>query len=472
MKYTAFILGVLLLAGCARFHSQPLAPDQTAARLEARRLDDPGLKKFLEKNLGHPLSDWPRTDWDFQQLTLAAFYYHPDLEVARDQWLVTLAGVKTAGARPNPTVSFDPSYDTQIPGNFSPWILPVTFDIPIETAGKRGKRIAEAEKAAESARYSFIQAAWQIRSGVRSSLQDYLAAGRRADLLRQQLDAQKQAVELLRERLDAGEISRVDFTVAEIAAHHSQMDLGDALSAQADARSHLAQALGLPEAALDGKNFLPDEAVSDLARLTSADARNIALRSRADILGALADYAAAEADLRLQVARQYPDLHIGPGYAWNNGNAGDNQWTLGLSLELPILDQNEGPIAAAEATRKLSAAKFTALQAQIIAEIDRAVAGLNVAREQSRLSDELFASEKEEEKSVESQVQAGAAERVDLLAARITLGSAQLAQLDNDTKMKTAAAALEDALQQPAGSISTIIEKLSAENPNPVESRR
>jgi hypothetical protein len=32
----------------------------------------------------------------------------------------------------------------------------VTFDLPVETAGKRGKHIAEAEKISESARWSSI----------------------------------------------------------------------------------------------------------------------------------------------------------------------------------------------------------------------------------------------------------------------------------------------------------------------------
>ena len=60
--------------------------------------------------------------------------------------------------------------------------MPVTFDIPIETAGKRGKRIAEAEKISESARWNFVSAVWQIRSGVRADLLDLKISERRADL--------------------------------------------------------------------------------------------------------------------------------------------------------------------------------------------------------------------------------------------------------------------------------------------------
>ncbi len=152
---------------------------------ESRRLDDAGLKKFLEQNPWPRAATWPETNWDLPELTLVAFYFHPGLEVARAQWLVAPAGVKTAGARPNPSVSVTPGYDSQIPGNYSPWLVPVTFDLPIETAGKRGKRIAEAEKIAESARWNFVSAAWQIRGGVRAGLLDFNIAGRRADLLQQ-----------------------------------------------------------------------------------------------------------------------------------------------------------------------------------------------------------------------------------------------------------------------------------------------
>jgi cobalt-zinc-cadmium efflux system outer membrane protein len=449
MKRIAIILATTVFAGCAHFQPQPIAPEQTAAQFESRRLDDPGLEKFLKENLGRKLKTWPETNWDMPELTLVAYYFHPSLDVARDQWLVAQAGLKTAGARPNPSVSVAPGYDSQIPGNYSPWLVPVTFDLPIETAGKRGKRIAEAEAVSESARWNFVSAAWQIRSGVRASLLDYKIAGRRAGLLQQEFAAQKEIVRLLQQRLDAGEISRPELTTAQIALNKTQLDLSDARSKQAEARSRLAEVLGLGQAALNGENLNFDFSLADVKALTSAEARGVALRSRADILATLADYAAAEADLRLQVAKQYPDLHLGPGYAWNSGNAGDNQWSLGLTLELPILDQNQGPIAEAEARRKLAAAKFLELQAQVIGEIDRAVADFRVAREQLRTGNELLAAEQRQQKSAESQLAAGAGDRLDLLNAQLELASTRLTQLDNQAKLQATFGALEDAVQSP-----------------------
>ena len=450
-------------AGCAHYQPQPLSPAQTAAEFEHRRLHSPGLNDFLAQQLGQPPAQWPLEQWDLNSLTLAAFFFHPDLAVAREQWRVARAGALTAGARPNPSVSFSPSYDTQIPDNPSPWILPVTLDMPIETAGKRGKRIAEAEKAAESARWSYVTAAWQIRSGVRAALLDLGMAGRRAEQLQKQFAAQTEVVKLMQGRFRAGAVALPEVTTAQIALNKTQQDLNDALSKRVDARSRLAQAVGVPLAALDGVKLQYDFVARIPDDLTSTNARAVAVRSRADILGALADYAAAEADLRLEIARQYPDLHLGPAYAWNAGNAGDNQWTLGATLELPILDQNQGPIAEAAARRKLSAAKFIALQAQAGADIDRAVADVRVAREQLAMGRKLVAAERQQQQSAEAQLNAGAGERLDLLSSQIEASGAAVAQLDNEAKLQSAIGALEDALQRPGDQIAAAIEKISTE---------
>jgi outer membrane protein TolC len=468
LKIWPLLCGIVAVAGCAHFEPHPVSPAQSAAQFDARRLDDSGLKKLLAQNLGHESQSWPLEKWDLNSLTLAAFYFHPDLEVARAQWRVAEAGALTAGARPNPSVSFSPGYDTQIPGNYSPWLIPVTFDIPIETAGKRGKRIAEAEKIAESARWSFVTAAWQVRRNVRDSLMDFQMAGRRAALLQAQFAAQTEIAKQLQQRLDAGAISRPELTTAQIALNKSQLDLSAAQAKRAEAHSRLAEALGVSLAALDGVNLEFDFPAIVPDALTSVEARSVALRGRADILGALADYAAAEADLRLQVAKQYPDLHLGPAYSWNSGNAGDSQWSLGVTLELPILDQNQGPIAEAEARRKLAAAKFIALQAQVIGTIDRAVAGLEAARKQLQTGASVLAASERQQKSVAAQVQAGAVERLDLSSAEIELNFVRLAQLDGEAQLQSAVGALEDTLQSPLTLPDSVVQQ-AQKNPRDIK---
>ena len=66
-----------LLAGCASFQPKPILPFDIASAFEARTLDNPGLREFIEQNRKQELGTWPLRQWDLQLLTLAAFYYHP-----------------------------------------------------------------------------------------------------------------------------------------------------------------------------------------------------------------------------------------------------------------------------------------------------------------------------------------------------------------------------------------------------------
>src|SRR5205809_648095 len=147
----AFPLICMISAGCARFHSQPLSASANANALENRSLTNAELKILLKKNLHGDFESWPAVEWNFEMLTLAAFYYHPSLEVARAQWAVAQGGEKTAGQRPNPTLTVTPTYNftSFVP---SPWD-PVGFiDVPIETAGKRKYRMAQAANLSAAAR--------------------------------------------------------------------------------------------------------------------------------------------------------------------------------------------------------------------------------------------------------------------------------------------------------------------------------
>ena len=177
MKCWPAIIALGLVAGCARFHPQPLSPAETAAGLESRSLDNPGLKVFLDKNLHPQPSTWPAAKWDFEMLTLAAFYYQPSLDLARAVWAEAQAGVVTAGARPNPTLGLTPQYVFN-PRGEPPWVATLNLDWPIETAGKRGARVAQARHLSESARLNIAAAAWQARSQLRGSVIDFVRCAR------------------------------------------------------------------------------------------------------------------------------------------------------------------------------------------------------------------------------------------------------------------------------------------------------
>lgn len=438
-----------LLTGCARFDPQPLSAEKTAATFESRTLDNADLKVFLQHNLTHQPAHWPPTPWDFPTLTLVAFYYHPSLAVARAQWEAAEAGIKTAGGRPNPTVSVTPGYDSQIPGTPSPWIVPVTFDLPIETAGKRKRRIEQAQSLSASARLNIAAAAWQVRAGLRAAMLDLYAARQSESLLARQEAAQSNVTRLLQNQYESGNISAYEVTQARIASDTTRLALQQAHRQSAEALASLADAIGLTTHALENVQFSFDELNHFPTALTAPEVRTRAILHRTDVLGALADYAASQSALQLEIAKQLPDVHLGPGYAWNTGSTGDNEWQLGLSVELPILNQNQGPIAEAKARRAVAAAQFLAVQAKAIGAIDRALAGYHAALAQSETASTLLDNLDGQMKAARASQAAGETDALAVANATVEYNTGALSRLDALVKAQEALGQLEDAMQSP-----------------------
>ncbi|HVN64583.1 MAG TPA: TolC family protein, partial [Candidatus Binataceae bacterium] len=215
-------------------------------------MSSPGLQSFIAKNSKRDTTVWPPARWDLDLLTLAAFYYQPSLEVARADWRSAQGATITAAARLNPSVSAAGGYDNGIANNFSVWQPSITFDIPLQTAGKRHRKMEQARWESESAHLAVAQAAWQARSQLRSSLVDFVTAQRRTALLRQQSDLQKQIASRLAQELQAGAVANTEVTAAAIALSKTAADLTDAERQMIESRARVADAIGIPASALDG----------------------------------------------------------------------------------------------------------------------------------------------------------------------------------------------------------------------------
>jgi outer membrane protein, heavy metal efflux system len=444
------LLGMLaVLAGCANFQAKPIPLDQPALAFEARTLESLGLKQFLEANLQHKLKLWPPRAWDLALLTLTALYYHPDLDVARAEWGTAEAGIITAGQRPNPALRFSPSFVPNAESGVLPWVLGLNLDIPIETAGKRSYRLEQARHLSEAARLNIGTVAWRVRSRLRTSLLNLYVAERTEAILSRQIAVQEALVKVLEQRLAVGELSQPVVTQAHLALNQQRLSLKEAQKQGAEARVQVAEAIGVAVSALARVPIAFDTLEQPPASqaLSTAEVRRQALTNRTDILKGLADYAATQAALQLEIARQYPDLHLGPGYTFE---VGEHRWTLfGVSLILPVLHQNQGPIAEAEARRRETAARFNALQAQVIGEIDRTLASTHAALEKFSTAEALLSSQARQLRSAQASFELGQSDRLALLSQQVEYETAQLSRLEALIKAHQSFGQLEDAVQRP-----------------------
>ncbi|MDB6085775.1 MAG: Outer rane efflux protein [Gammaproteobacteria bacterium] len=438
----------MAIPGCAHYAPRPLAPEQTAVALEARTLADPGLRTFVERSSGHEVAEWPPVSWNLELLTLAAFYYSPELDVARAQRGVADAAVVTAGMRPNPALSITPDYATHVSPGIPPWLSSIAVDVPIETAGKRGHRVTQAHQLSESARWSVVTAAWEVRRKLTGALLDYTVARHRESLSMRQLDLQTAIVQLQEGEVAAGAAAASDVTAARIQLARIRLDLQAIRAQVTDSRSQIAQSLGVPLRALDGANMSFEFDSADAPSLTSEEARRSALQSRSDVMAALADYEATQAALQLEIAKQYPDIHLGPGYQYDQGQ---NDWFVALTVELPAFNRNQGPIAEATARRTEAVSRFIALQASIVHEIDAAISALKAAQEASLAGQELLAVQRRHLQTMDMQVAAGAVGALEVAAARIEAANAETLVFEATVRRQQAMRVLEDAVQRPLG---------------------
>ncbi|MEO5961016.1 MAG: TolC family protein, partial [Opitutaceae bacterium] len=298
---------------------------------------------------------------------------------------------------------------------------------------------------AEIARLAVVTAAWQVRSDLRRSLIDFHTATNRERSVREQAAVQEKLAALIEARFAAGRSTATEVSATRLARLKSAGALAEARAQIAATRARIAAALGLPATALADCAFAPLAATA-LSADALATARRESLQSRADVLAALAKVSSAHAALELEVAKQQPDFHLGPGYQWDQGA---NKWSLALTFELPIFHRNEAPIAEATARRGAAVAQFHAAQAQAIAAIDSAALAQTAAAEQReharRVRDETAA----QASRTAHRLELGAADQFERHLAALDLANAESALADNETAAALAAGQLEDALQIP-----------------------
>lgn len=432
------------LAGCAmqRYEPRPLDPAAAQQAWLSARTDDDALRESLARQ-GIDTQRWPLPAWDREALTALAITRHPDLAVAQAELRSAEAAAGSARARQGLGIETTIEHHG---GSDSPWTLGVVLDALLTGGERRAAQADAADALALAAVHQAAQTAWQVRQRVHAAWQERAQARQRALLAARVLALQQSQAASQEARLARGATDRRDVLQARQAELDATREALQAEAGQARAELALAAAAGLAPETLAALPLAPADDELD-APLPSADAlQRTALQNRLDLRSALARYAAAEATLRLEIARQWPELVLKPGYAWDQG---ENRWSLGLALSLPPGGRNQAAIAQAEAQRELEGRRCLALQAESIARLAQARQAAATAQRLSLAAQDRASLAADRQARTARRLAAGDADRPELLAAELAALEAQRDVLDARSARHAAAAALEDALQQP-----------------------
>lgn len=412
----------LLAGGCARPPRAALDPARTLAA--------------LQQPVVLPSGDLATA------LTAQAWKDHPDLDLARAELAAAQAGIRTAGARPNPSLGFGATRAEGVP---QPWTLTYGLSIPLELGGKRRLRIRQAELQVQAAQLGVADTAWRLRMGVRSALVDWRQARESAALADRSAAIWSELQALQERRFALGEVGAPERAAAAQEAQRAQAARLAARAGLRRAEAALALAAGVTVPALAPR--LAAEPPPDLAPAPAVPpASTEALVHRLDVRRVLLAWDQNETALRQELAQRVPNLQVGPGYSLDQGV---KKWTLGFTVDLPILDRRQGPIAEAVARRQAIEAQLRQTEAQALAAAGLAEARLVAAGEALRAQDAAQAGAEARLATARRAFALGGLDRGGLLAAELEALQARGLAVDAWAEAARARLAVEDAFQKP-----------------------
>jgi len=241
---------------------------------------------------------------------------------------------------------------------------------PIETAGKKARRVALAGEDRRMAELRREAAEWRIRQQVKRAYWDAISARGYETVLADRRRAVNRLVEYHEVRVRLGAAAELDLIKVQLESEKLEMQYINAQTQAERARYGLAAVMGLATPVSDVA--LRDPGLPD-ARNTPAAEQLIetALSNRVEVRLARAMIERARAQLDVQQASAKPDVTPYFGYKRNNGF---NTLIGGVSMPLPVFDKRSGAIDEAAAQVREFEATLRSMQARVRAEVTTAAA--------------------------------------------------------------------------------------------------
>lgn len=380
----------MMTGGCQSYERRPLDMTGHHTAFLARTPEGADVQKFAASLLAQSRSEAPRgrefdpTDGiSCAEAELVALVFNADLRLARMRAGVTRASAENAGLWEDPTIGVD--LVRVVESTPEPWKLFTSVGITVPISGRLEieKQRAGVEYAAELARVARRE--WTVRMSVRRAWSEWSALDAQLAATREFLTRTDQILVVVDKMEQAGEMARTEARLFRIEKATKASELATLESRAREADLRLRQLMGLsPDAPLRFQTTGIGSTRS--CAMDRADAAALLRRSPA-MLVAMAEYEAAEKTLELEIRKQYPDLHIGPGYGREDGQ---DQVLLGLSMPIPVLNANRQRIAEASAQRELAHVGVETTLEQTVASFRTAELKLaSAARRRQTLENEI-----------------------------------------------------------------------------------
>jgi cobalt-zinc-cadmium efflux system outer membrane protein len=261
------------------------------------------------------------------------------LEAARRQRAIREAQLRVARQWANPEVGFEATQDTPHEN--------LTFGLPIEIGGQRGRRIAVAKEALTLADLDVRVEMTTLRRNLRQAFYGLLAASERSRLAEEVVGLAERVKSVAQTRFEEGAAPRLEVLQADVGLARAQADADLARSARVSALADLNAVLNQPpgQAVAVAGDLAEGPAIPDFTR-----AMALAGASNVDILSADREAAVEGRRLELLKAERVPTPTVTFGLPMNAPDEFSVGKSLGIAMTIPLFNQSQGEIAESRAT--------------------------------------------------------------------------------------------------------------------------
>jgi len=285
----------------------------------------------------------------------------PRLALERQEIAIAEAERRTAGAYPNPTLS----YARQRPGSGNPLFdgkrqQDVAVELPLLIGGQRGARVEAAERQIDATKARAGASANELAAEAGAAHIALLAAQEKKMVLNTSLDELSRMRNIVAGRQESGMASQYDLLRVDVELEAWRTRAAEADAELVNRQGQLAALLGFPA-------WRP-VAVGELKPLDVVT--NRPATENPSLIAAQKEAAAAQALTDVARRERFPAVSLHAGRTWTSEPYGSANM-LGLAVEVPILDTRSGAVDKARAEAHSAALRVQLTEAGVRADQNR-----------------------------------------------------------------------------------------------------
>jgi len=427
------------MQGCMNqaYYEEPINMTDVLDEINSWSISNPDLNKFLKLN-GVASEVFQTNIFSIDRLFLTGIYYDPEMQRAYKKWKKSKIILDHSDYKINPEFFIPFEHHSDTSDGQSEWTIGVVLSFIYERKSKREARIAKEQVNLLNSSLEMYRLVLDRYGLFEEKYHAYALRRAKISEIKNELIVLRDLFVHLQNKYELGAVSQFKLNSMKLELQRSLFQLSlqeNKLQENKDellTMTHLAQSeLDMIKIEIINPLSFAEIAYQEMEIIDSdlAELQKVMMNNNLDMAIKLNDYAQSEADLRLEIEKQYPDLVLSPGFIFDQT---DNLWSLGSSWVLPLFknSQQDFNILKAIEERKIKQQEVIVLQKEMLNSLYQKYRSVVRHKSSIKISDDIVESIEQREKELEKQMEIGGIDLITIMRNKIEFYKARKERID------------------------------------------